>query len=249
MSLIRFVDSTKRFTAKENPEWAFTVNTPHFQYIYQKDEVTGLIRSRSWTKIKGVPPQVVFQILYDPDCRKSFDKYYVRFEVSRVVNEHLDILISEVGGPVGLSNREFVEWRWHSMPSGHDTSISEAVYAIYLRSCSDEECSSQVRPKVKGVQRAETWISGYLIRWWLDEGGIPIGSELLVLSQVDSKGSVPKVLVNMVSGPSAPTKWSRSLVIAAEKFSKSRGISINMPSDEIDERLWGPPGMNVFMSA
>ena len=249
LSMINFVESTKRYTATNNPEWDFTVETPLFQYIYQKDKPTGLIRNRSWTKIKGVPPQVLFHLLYDPVSRQSFDKYYVRFDVSRVVNEKLDVLVSEVEGPIGLSNREFVEWRWRHIPSGPDLPLTEAVYAIYLRSCPDDECCSEIRPKTKGVERAETWISGYVVKWWLDDNGSPVGSEVLVLSQVDSKGNVPKLLVNLVSGPSAPTKWSRSLVDAAEKLAQSKGISITVSSEEIDQKLWGPRGLNVFKSS
>jgi len=238
-TLIQFVESTKHLNTEQKSDWDVPVDTPLFQYICQKDKGTGLLRSRSWTRVRGVPPQVLFYLLYDPASRQSFDKYYVRFEVSRVVSNDMDILVSEVAGPIGLSNREFVEWRWHTVPSPTDNR-QNGVYAIYLRSCNDDECSAEIRPKARGVERAETWISGYIVKWWYDKG-VPIGSEVLVMSQIDTRGSVPKLLVNLVSGESAPTKWSKSLVQAAEKLVAAKKISVDLSDAEINERLGGCP--------
>jgi len=236
-SMIAYVMGTRTYTPATQPGWDYSINSPEFNFIRRTDDTSALVRTRSWIKIPRVPPQVLFHILTDPKQRMAFDKYYLRFEVSSKISSELDILISEVDAPIGMSNREFVEWRRVSVPP---VSIdrANAVYAIELRSCDDDRCSSQIRPRTRGIERAETWLSGYVMTWWIDpKTGEPIGSEILVMSQIDMRGMIPKTFVNMVGGVSAPTKWCRSLVDASMKFCKDTGIDISMTDSEIETKL------------
>lgn len=242
-SMVDFVLDTRALTAKSNPEWSFQVSSSNLNFIKQIDESTGVLRSRSWIKVDDVPPQVLFYCLYDPTTRMAFDKFYDRFQVSRRVEPGLDVLISEIDTPMGLSNREFLEWRRCRLPdlSRPPASRSSIQYVIYLRSCADAECSTDIRPSTKKVERAEVWLSGYVIQWWLDENGQPLGSELLVMSQIDSRGHIPKFLANSATS-SSPSKWALSLTEAAKKLCASKNIDMKMSDAEIEKCL----GVCVF---
>ena len=244
-SMVAYVKETREYTASTHPGWDYSINSPEFNFIRRTDNTSDLVRTRSWIKVPRVPPQVLFHLLTDPKQRKSFDKYYLRFEVSRKVSDDLDILISEVDAPIGMSNREFVEWRRVSVPVSSDVGRKEAVYAIELRSCDDDQCSPNIRPRTKGIERAETWLSGYVMTWWLDPvTGEPLGSEILVMSQIDMRGMIPQMFVNLVGGVSAPTKWCRSIVDASVKFCKNYNIDMNMTDAEI-EKILGIEGRQI----
>ena len=237
-SMVVYVRETRGYTAISHPEWDFSITSPEFNFIRRTDNTSDLVRTRSWIKVPNVPPQVLFHLLTDPHERKAFDKYYLRFEVSRKVSTNLDVLISEVDAPIGMSNREFVEWRRTSIPVSPDVGRKDSVYAIELRSCDDDQCSPSIRPRSRGIERAETWLSGYVITWWLDPISMePLGSEILVMSQIDMRGMIPQMFVNIVGGVSAPTKWCRSLVEASTKFCKKSNIGVSMTDAEIEKKL------------
>ncbi len=234
-TMIAYVMETRNYSPASHPEWDFSIASPEFNFIRRSDTTSNLFRTRSWIKVPGVPPQVLFHIIRDPKQRVSFDKYYVRFESSRQVSRELDVLISEISGPIGISNREFVEWRRQHVSDPTD-SRKDSLYAIELRSCDDDQCSPNIRPRTKGVERAETWLSGYVITWWFDQDQV-LGSEILVMSQIDMRGMLPQMFVNIVGAVSAPTKWCRSLTEASRKFCKTNEINLDMTDDEIDSKL------------
>jgi hypothetical protein len=236
-SMISYVIETRHYLPATHPEWDFSISSPEFNFIRRTDDTSNLFRTRSWIKLPRVPPQVLFHILQDPKQRMSFDKYYVRFESSRCVSSELDVVVSELDAPIGISNREFVEWR-RQYVSDSTTPRKDCVYAIELRSCDDDQCSPTIRPRSKGLERAETWLSGYVITWWFDPDTRQVlGSEILVMSQIDMRGMLPQMFVNIVGALSAPTKWCRSLIEASLKFCKSSGIHVDMTDDDIESKL------------
>lgn len=72
------------------------------------------------------------------------------------------------------------------------------------------------RPPVKNRIRAETHIAGYVIKPSAQD---PNSTDMCILSQVDIKGNIPKVIVNMVSGR-APADWVNKLKKACESDRK-----------------------------
>lgn len=241
-SMVEYVEQTKSYTKENNPTWSYLVSTPTFNYIKTVDEVTDVLKSRSWVKVPLVPPQVLFYLLHNSKERIQFDKYYTRFEVSRVVDESLDVLISEIDAPLGISNREFLEWRRIAMPPSLSAPKADIKYVVYLRSCGDRECSELVKPNPnpKKVQRAEVWMSGYITSWWIsEETGEILGSQLLVMSHVDGRGSIPKIAVKAVNAlsQSGPTKWTTSLINRANRFCQEKGISVSMSDSDIEAAI------------
>ena len=239
LSMVEYLRDTMSYTPATHPEWNYEVDTSTFNYIRRFEESAGAMRTRTRLRIPNVSPQAVFCCLFDPAKRLAFDKYYTRFEVSRVIDPDLEVLVSEIDAPVGVSNREFVEWRRRLLPKFSDlTERSNVQYVIYLRSCESDECSASVspNPNTKKVERAEAWISGYLMNWWFDEeNGEILGTEVLIISQLDNRGMIPKFLMNTLTS-SGPKKWATSLVNAVCKLSES--VDIHSTNDVDLERLF-----------
>ena len=66
----------------------------------------------------------------------------------------------------------------------------------------------QRAPPVKGNVRAHTFISGYIVS---SDPERPGSSLIKVISQLDIKGLVPKIIVNTVAAK-GPTQWVTSLI-------------------------------------
>lgn len=242
LSMVEYILETRSFSEASHPEWTIAVDSPSVNFIKRPIKKSGTVRTRSWAKIAGVPPQALLKCVYDCKLRLDFDEYFVRFQVSRSIDDAMDVLVSQVDSPVGISDREFVEWRRCFLSELRDDRAS-LVYAIELRSCDDSQCSASVRPSPKRVERAETWLSGYVFKWWLDENGAPRGSEVFVMSEVDLRGSLPKIFVNNAV-TSGPVKWSSSLADAGRRLCASKGVKDLSKSDRELEELFGVPRGN-----
>ena len=241
VSMTEFVLETRAYCKQSHPNWSYPISSPSFSFIKSADDLSGVVRTRSWMRAADIPPQALFYCIYNSEARLKFDKYFVRFEVSRVVNPLLDVLISEIRAPVGVTNREFVEWRRVLIPdvSGDEERQNGARYAIQLRSCDDSECSEVILPSSKHVERAEVWLSGYVFKWWVDDDGKVKGSEVLVMSQVDWRGSIPKFIMNTAT-VDGPGKWSHSLIDAAAQVCREKQADVSM-SDKVLEEIFGIP--------
>mmetsp|Transcript_23860 Transcript_23860/g.68633 ORF Transcript_23860/g.68633 Transcript_23860/m.68633 type:complete len:168 (-) Transcript_23860:174-677(-) len=95
-------------------------------------------------------------------------------------------------------------------------------------------------PEVKGFVRAETLVSGYVIRP-LD--GSPDSTSLFILAQTDIKGLIPKALVNATAAR-APVMWTDNLRKACEKHIKEHGKQV--PEGELVTITSPPAGKRVL---
>jgi len=73
-------------------------------------------------------------------------------------------------------------------------------------------------PPHKNRVRGETHIAGYILK---PSARDPKSTDLCILTQVDIKGSIPKIIVNMVAGK-APAEWVHKLVKACERARKEK---------------------------
>jgi hypothetical protein len=231
-SAVSYVESTRGLA--EDQTWSLCCSTDTFDCYKSIDDKTGLVRTRTWARIAGIPPQTLFHILYDNEARKHWDHHYARFEtIFRDPNDpNLDILDAIVSAPLGCANREFLEWRRKMLPQ-QNRENREGKFVIFLRSWSGPTS----RPVIRGNVRAEVWLSAYLIQWWKDEEtGEVLGSEVMVMTQIDIKGLIPKYLVNALSS-SAPKKWVKGVTSAAAKELEDRGVTercMTMSDAELD---------------
>ena len=81
---------------------------------------------------------------------------------------------------------------------------------LYLRSCEVEG----IEEVGKGRIRADVLASVYLIREVEKDC-----TEIVIYSQVDIKGSIPKTIINALA-PSTPLKWIRKLRQACHEFTQ-----------------------------
>lgn len=209
-SMVEFVNGTRRFSESIPPEWSLCCEGEFFDCFRSIDETTGIVKTRTWAQFPGIPAQCLFYILYDNETRRKWDHHYCRFESEWIdpTDANLDILDACVAAPFGCANREFLEWRRRK--------ISHTVndpFVIYLRSWDEPDG----RPAARGAVRAEVWLSGYLIFPTKE------GSEVLVFTQIDIKGLIPKYIVNALSS-SAPKKWVKGVGIAALAEMKARNL-------------------------
>ena len=221
LSVIHYVERTKKFSECASPGWSLCSEGENFDCFKSIDEATGIVRTRTWAKLPNVPPQTLFHILYNAEARKSWDHHYSRFvsEWTDETDPDLDIIDAVVSAPFGCANREFLEWRRKHVPN-QIRAERTGDFVIYLRSFDDN------RPVGKNNVRAEVWLSGYLIQWWKGPDGQPIGSEVLVMTQIDVKGLIPKYLVNALSS-SGPKRWVKSVTAAAiSEIENSKKMSI-----------------------
>jgi hypothetical protein len=235
-SAVEYVESTRSLSNMKLEDakaagWSLCCTTDTFDCFKSIDEKSGLVRTRTWARIANVPPQSLFHLLYNNDARKDWDHHYARFEtIWKDANDpNLDILDAIVSAPIGCANREFLEWRRCMIPD-KDREANTGKFVIFLRSWS----GPTARPVLKSHVRAEVWLSAYLIQWWRDATtGEPLGSDVMVMSQIDIKGLIPKYLVNALSN-SAPKKWVKGVTSAATKEIERKGISKNMTDAELD---------------
>jgi hypothetical protein len=233
--VLRYVEATKSYSLGDVPStWSICSEGDGFDCFKSVDETSGVLRTRTWAKIHGVVPHTLFHILHDPEARKNWDYHYVVFERvpesmwAGVGEPHpdpsLDVIDAVVAAPLGCANRQFLEWR-RCMKN------KSGKFMIYLRSWEPRNGGPAVPKK---TVRADVWLSGYIIDWWRDETtGEILGSQVMVMTQIDIKGLIPKYIVNALAS-SAPRKWVKGVTTAAlADMANRRDDMIGMTSEAL----------------
>lgn len=159
-----------------------------------------LVRGR--VKLKA-NKDVLFKLIYDLEIRSTWDNILQDMTVIEKIDAQSDVIYSYVKGVMGASDRDFLQLRKFY------TNFKEFDYVIVMKSSSHPD-----KPLVKKKIRAETIISGYLIKT-IDEEHCELG----MISQTDIKGFVPKFLVNVIA-PKKPVEWFKKLEKALLKYNK-----------------------------
>jgi hypothetical protein len=171
----------------------------------KKTEGTPMVMIKAIATLKGIPKRIVFKALYDTDIRQQWDKLFHQFEVVEHDEDKMHtVLYYLIKAPIGISNRDFLQLRKvvHDFPE-------EGITYMHFKSIEHVD-----KPPVKKVVRAETIISGYVIEQIQDD---PPVTQLVIISQNDIKGLIPKYLVNMASGK-APKQWVGNLITGWEEL-------------------------------
>eukprot|EP00345_Euplotes_harpa_P007862 CAMPEP_0168351002 /NCGR_PEP_ID=MMETSP0213-20121227/21525_1 /TAXON_ID=151035 /ORGANISM="Euplotes harpa, Strain FSP1.4" /LENGTH=380 /DNA_ID=CAMNT_0008361597 /DNA_START=1 /DNA_END=1140 /DNA_ORIENTATION=- len=160
----------------------------------KKTEGTPMVLIKAIATLRDIPKKIVFKAIYDTNIRQEWDKLFHHFEVVEHDEEtKRTVLYYVIKAPLGISNRDFLQQRKviFDFPT-------KGVTYMHFKSIEHPE-----KPLVKGIVRAETIISGYIIEQIQDDPPI---TQLTVISQNDIKGLIPKYLVNLASGK-APKQW------------------------------------------
>ena len=164
--------------------------------------------------LKDVELEPLFKLIIDCDARMDWDKIVKKFEVYEKLDDISDVIYCVIKTPPTFSNRDYVQYR-HFMHNKRNKEMIEKYnlftreheyYVLYLKSVEIPEL-----PPVKGLVRADTLITGYLIE--------QIGRDVMftMVLQTDVKGYIPKSIFNRVS-TRVPGMWLKNLMTGyAEK--------------------------------
>jgi hypothetical protein len=202
------------------PGWELTVNKANInvlRFISRNEEAPVLVRA--YAKIPNMSIANVFYHIVDPEVRPKWDQNFSMFSlIPHAHDNECEILYCTLNSPFGVTPRDFLQYRKSLVDNG--------VATIMMRSAVHED-----RPPSPGYIRAESLISGYVIR----QVGEDV--ELFLMSQTDIKGLIPKWMVNMFAAK-APAQWVENLAKSCKKLKDvSFGGDIEKMKQFLDDYL------------
>nr|CAI5865148.1 unnamed protein product [Callosobruchus analis] len=152
------------------------------------------------TLFKDVHPNTVFDVLHDPDYRKTWDEHMLASIEIGYLNPNNDVSYYALSCPAPIKNRDFVLQRsW--LDTGNEKLILN--HSVHHK---------DYQPK-KGFIRGISYLTGFVLR--KTDKGCFLG----YISQTDPRGKLPPWLVNKVSQKFAP-KVVDNLKKAANGYDK-----------------------------
>lgn len=189
-------------------KWRECHKSEKIQVYRKKDKVTGIWKIKM-IGILSAPPKLIKKALFEHDLRLSWDKV-----ISNIIllesNENYSILHILTKSPVGIANRDFVHKRI-------EKEIAQGSVIF------DVSVSHDKAPISPDYIRAHTFYSGGLfesVRIQDPKSKKELeGTKYSMLSQVDIKGHIPKMIVNVVSSR-ATVQWFFDLENASLNLQK-----------------------------
>lgn len=137
----------------------------------------------------------VFRAIWDTTIRTKWDQLFLKFEIIEK-NPDYELLYFMIKTPIGLTKRDWLQRRIfiRDYPAPGD---------LCMHFVSVE---SPLKPPVPKVIRAETVISGYIIR-----PGPNDTCTVTIITQNDIKGLIPTSIVNRVASK-APADWVKNMI-------------------------------------
>ena len=171
--------------------------------IYKKmSDGSPVILLRTHT-VLNYPAENLYFLLYNLDERSKWDKMFKQMKVVKLIDDKTDIVYGYVKSPPFVSDRDFVQKR----VCFEDYEGIDYILAF-------EHYESEEFPPIKKVIRAETIISGYILR---RDG--PNRTKVSLIAQTDIKGTIPKYLFNKLSAK-APLQWIGKFEKALANYNK-----------------------------
>ena len=193
----------------DGPGWDLTVNRPLIKVLRYIETSSGSSASsppvlvRAYAKIPNTTMENVFYHISDTVQRTEWDTTFADFSlIPEGRSPSCDILYCMLNSPFGVTPRDFLQYR--------RTIVKTDSITLLMRSA-----EHPAKPSVSGCIRAETYISGYVIRQ------SPSGCDLFLMSQTDIKGLIPKWIVNMMAAK-APAQWVNNLARSCAKLKNER---------------------------
>ena len=193
----------------EAPGWELAVerkNIKILKFVPQAEEGSTSVLVRAYATLPNISIANVFFNIFDPTRRQTWDTNFAQLQVlPRDEPDECEVLYCVLQSPFGVTPRDFLQYR--------KAQQSEKVLTILMRSA-----EHALRPLVPGCIRAESYISGYVIR------EVEGGCALFIMSQTDVKGLIPKWIVNMMAAK-APAQWVGNLLRSCTALVKQFGGS------------------------
>jgi len=145
---------------------------------------------RMQTTFKDVSADTLYDVLHDPDYRKTWDKHMLESKDLGVLNPNNDVSYYALYCPTPVRNRDFVLQRsWLQTPKEY-----------YITNHSVFHKDSPPRP---GFIRGLSYLTGFLIT------PLPVGCELRYIAHSDPRGHLPAWVTNKISSIVAPKQVKR----------------------------------------
>eukprot|EP00811_Abedinium_folium_P010269 NODE_1949_length_2328_cov_4.268514.p1 GENE.NODE_1949_length_2328_cov_4.268514~~NODE_1949_length_2328_cov_4.268514.p1 ORF type:complete len:535 (-),score=113.23 NODE_1949_length_2328_cov_4.268514:265-1869(-) len=172
--------------------------------VAKKLQSSGIVSLRAWATVHGVHPLVAYHLFADPERRLRWDKIFSIIEIVEDNVQGNDIIytLMKMGG---VQPRDFLQYRRVRVQD-------DGTIIIIFRSAVHPS-----KPEDKRYIRAESFISGYILKMAPGADSSNPSLQLFILSCVDIKGLVPKFIINALA-PRKPAEWVETLTKAAMEF-------------------------------
>ncbi|OMJ72343.1 hypothetical protein SteCoe_29236 [Stentor coeruleus] len=174
--------------------WRQCVNKPDSKVYQKKTGNSPICMIKAFCNIH-FSARTVYTAIWNTEIRTKWDVIFHEF---RLIDSQpfYDVLYYMIKTPFGITRRDWLQRRTEV----HNYPEQDTIMLYYV------SMEHPDMPPKKGVIRAETIISGYIIR--------PTGENtcsIVIVSQNDIKGLIPTALVNSVASK-APVDWVNSLI-------------------------------------
>lgn len=197
------VDSFLKAIDVHEHDWVSCIISDKVSVWRKSDPVTGVWKIKMIGVINA-PSEIVQKVLFEHELRKAWDKVIDEIIVLEEATDSSVLYIS-TQAPFGISNRDFVHRRVKKMTKKGPVILDVSV-------------ESEKRPPSPKYIRAHTFFSAGLFET-LENGS----TKYSMISQVDIKGWLPKMVVNLVT-TKATSQWFSDLEEAASLWLKTGSV-------------------------
>jgi START domain len=173
--------------------WKQVVDRPETKVFQKKAGDSPICMIKAFCDVK-YPAMTVYKAIWDTEVRTKWDTLFNEFRVIDVQKDY-EVLYYMIKTPFGISKRDWVQRRIQIFDYPDPGNI-------ILHFVSMEH---PAMPPKKGAIRAETLISGYIIRPTSEKT-----CKVTIISQNDIKGLIPKSIVNSIASK-APVEWVNTM--------------------------------------
>jgi len=173
--------------------WRHVVNKPGTNVYQRKAGESPICMIKAFCEV-DYSADTVFKAIWDTEIRKKWDTIFNDFRLIDS-NPDYDVLYYMIKTPFGITKRDWVQRRIFIRNYPEPNTIMMHFISI----------DHPLMPPRKGVVRAETILSGYLIR--------PVTQRtctVTIITQNDVKGLIPKSIVNSLASK-APAEWVNNM--------------------------------------
>lgn len=193
-----FIDSFEQLLSIESELntdkiWRQVIDKPETKIFQKKAENSPICMIKAFCQVK-YSAQTVYTAIWQTEIRTKWDTLFHEF---RLIDkqEDYEILYYMIKTPFGITRRDWLQRRVEI----HDFPEPGTIILHFV------SIDHPKMPPNKGIIRAETLVSGYIIRPTSEKT-----CTVTIISQNDIKGLIPKALVNSVASK-APVDWVNSM--------------------------------------
>eukprot|EP01129_Flabellula_baltica_P004617 TRINITY_DN1619_c1_g1_i1.p1 TRINITY_DN1619_c1_g1~~TRINITY_DN1619_c1_g1_i1.p1 ORF type:complete len:236 (-),score=64.52 TRINITY_DN1619_c1_g1_i1:31-738(-) len=201
----------------DGDDWAIVFDKGGITVDSKKFEGATTKAIRIFTRYEGISAELLYDVLHDPDYRKTWDDNMIDGHDIVKLDPYNDIGYYAAKFPFPLSNRDFLNQRsWW-------INEDRTEFMIFNHSVEHEEC-----PPTSKFVRGWSFRTGYHIRVCEDD---PESCELRYIGNGDPKGAIPNWLANKATQVMAPN-------IAKKLEEVARGYTEWKAANNPEKRPW-----------